>query len=327
VDLIEGVLDGLKLQSTVFCRMELPDEWGFVKDTIQGAPFYALLSGEAWLRLRDQRLPTRLDVGDVIILPRGEPHELKSGPESKLIAYKTVLADLGVEAWTPGVRIKPVRLKFHAGARPTTQLVSGVFGFGDRRENPLLSALPRLFHLRTADIDTASSQSWLSSTVKFLGAEIGSGRPGSGAVAAKLADILFVQAIRMYLESGASTEPGWLRGIVDPYIARALSRIHTRPERPWTVASLAKAAGMSRSRFALRFQATVGRGPIDYLTRWRMYEAAGRLADTKVALVVLADGAGYKSEIAFSKAFKRWAGHSPAEFRRRLSDQGPPKLL
>jgi len=317
LDIIESVLDGIKLQSSVFCRMELADEWGFVKDALQGAPFYIILSGEAWLRLPEQQQPTRLCAGDIVILSSGDTHELMGAPEAKLIPYKAVLAELGVEAWSPGVRIKPVKLKFTSRVDATTHLISGVFWFGDRRENPLLAALPRLFHLRAEDIRATSSQSWLSSTVAFLGAEVASGRPGSGAVAAKLADILFIQAVRSHLASGTSENKGWLRGIADPQIGQVLSLMHARPEHPWSVATLAEVACMSRSRFAKRFQEIVGRSPLDYLTHWRMYASAGRLAEGKVALATLAEKAGYKSESAFSKAFKRWAGYSPAEFRRR----------
>jgi AraC-like DNA-binding protein len=122
------------------------------------------------------------------------------------------------------------------------------------------------------------------------------------------------------LATAASAGSGWLRGIVDPQIGRALALIHSQADRPWLVASLANEAGMSRSRFAMRFLEVVGKSPLDYLTEWRMYEAAGRLVEGKVGLAVLASRAGYKSEIAFSKAFKRCVGHSPAEFRKRLAN-------
>lgn len=317
MDLIESVLERLQLESTVFCRMELTGAWGFAKPALQGAPFHVILSGEAWLRLPAQRQPTLLRPGDVVILPGGDAHEIMSAPDSPLISFKALLAEHGVPPWSPGVRIKPTRRKYGESEGAVTHLVSGVFGFGDRRENPLLAALPRLFHLRAEEAAATAGGSWLTSTVAFLGAEVGSGLPGAGAVTARLADVLFIQAVRAYLASTEPKDPGWLRGIVDPQLGRVLARMHAGAEKPWTLAMLAQAAGMSRSRFAARFRAVVGQTPLDYLTRWRMYVAAGRLAEGKHGLAELAQGAGYRSEVAFSKAFKRWAGCSPAEFKGR----------
>jgi transcriptional regulator GlxA family with amidase domain len=154
-------------------------------------------------------------------------------------------------------------------------------------------------------------QAWLSSTVKSLETEVDSGRPGAGAVAARLADILLIQAVRAHLASAAPEYRGWLRGIVDPRVSRALSCIHARPERRWSVAALAEVSGMSRSRFAERFQEIIGRTPSTNLTHWRMYTAAGALISGGVSLTEMAEKAGYKSEVAFSKAFKRWGGCSP----------------
>ncbi len=316
MDVIDDVLDGLKLQSSVFSRMELSGQWGLSKEPLKGAPFHVILSGEAWLRLPGQPNATRLAKGDVAILPNGDAHDLMATPKAQLTPFKTVLATHGMQTWLPGDRVRPVTFMFGSGTGETTHLISGVFGFGDRRENPLLAALPRLFHLRSGDADAACSGAWLAGTVTLLEAEVGSGHAGSGAVAARLADILFIQALRMHLTAAAAQEPGWLRGVVDPQIGRALSVIHAQRDQPWSVATLAAAVGMSRSRFAERFQEVVGRTPLDYLTRWRMYEAAGQLAEGKVGLRVLAEKAGYRSEIAFSKAFKRWAGQSPADFKR-----------
>lgn len=320
MDLIEGVLDGLALRSTVFARMELSGEWGFAKDALQGAPFHIVLSGEAWVRAPASPAPVRLCPGDIVILPRGDAHDLMGAPTAPLTRFKAVLAAHGLTPWSPGTRMKSFTLRVGGGAGPATELISGVFGFGDRHENPLLAALPRLFHLRAADAESVTPDgphAWLTSTVALLRSEVGSGRPGSGAVAARLADVLFIQAVRSHLTAGASKHAGWLRGIVDPQIGRALTLMHSQPDHSWSVETLARAVAMSRSRFAERFHEIVGQSPLDYLTQWRMYVAAGQLTDGRVGLAVLARKVGYTSEVAFSKAFKRWAGHSPAEFKRR----------
>ena len=321
-DIVEEVIESLRLQSSIFCRMELTGDWGFSKPALQGAPFYIVLAGELWVRLPTQADPVRGTVGDLLILPSGDGHEILASADAPTVPFKPVLAELGWAAWSPGMRYKTGVLRHQVGNGPTTVLIAGVFGFDDRRENPLLTALPKLFHLRREDF-AGGSDSWFEATTRFLCAEVDSGQPGSGSVAARLADIIFIQAVRMHLRSGREKDRGWLRGIADPQIGRSLSLMHSHPERPWSVASLAKAVSMSRARYAARFQELVGRGPLDYLTRWRMYEAAGHLSRGKGNLPELAARAGYTSDIAFSKAFKRWSGHSPTDFKRwMISNDG-----
>lgn len=238
-------------------------------------------------------------------------------PGAALTPFRSVLAERGVEPWRPGSRIKPFVLRHGPGDRGPVRIITGVFGFADRRENPILAALPRVFHLAAEDMADAPARTWLTLTVQALEEEIGSGRPGAASVAARLADLLFVQAVRLHLASEDPKGPGWLRGVGDPQVGRVLALIHAHPERPWSVASLAEAAGMSRSRFASRFVELVGRTPLGYLTHWRMHEAAGRLTENGTPLATLAAQYGYASEVAFSKAFKRCAGCSPAQFKRR----------
>lgn len=322
MDIIDSVLDGLQLHSTVFARLELTGDWGFAKSALPGAPFHIILSGEAWIELAFQSKLFRLRPGDVVILPKGEAHNLMAKPGATLVPFQQVLAKAGSQRWTPGIRIKPTRMKLGTGDGPITHMISGVFGFGDRRENPLLEALPRLFHLKADQADEDSPRAWLRSTLKSLETEVDSGRPGAGAVAARLADILLIQAVRTYLATSTPKYRGWLRGMVDPRLSRVLSQIHAHPERSWSVATLAAVASMSRSRFAAYFQEVIGQTPIDYLTGWRMYNAAGDLMSANIGLTVMAEKAGYKSEVAFSKAFKRWAGCSPATYKRRTKARG-----
>lgn len=322
MDVVESVLDGVKLQSAVFCRMELSGTWGFNKEALQGAPFHVVLSGEAWLGWpAGQSELTCLGPGDVVILPLGDPHDLMSSPGAELVSFTELLYERNAKPWAPGDRTQPIRLRLGPGSDQETCILSGVFAFGDRRLNPLLADLPRLLHLR-ADEGANAPNEWLRDTVRLLDGELCSDRPGAGVVAARLADILFIQAVRTYLASGMARDPGWLKGIGDPHIGRALARIHSEPDHAWSVDALARVAGMSRSRFAMQFREVVGRSPLSYLTHWRMYEAAGLLIDGGAGLATLAERTGYLSEVAFSKAFKRWAGCTPAEFKRRARTHG-----
>lgn len=312
--LIDDILEGLRLQSSVFCRMTLSGGWGFAKDALSGAPFHLLLSGRAWLLKEDLEEPLPLGPGDLVVLPRGEAHRLVSRPDADTVPFRQVADGMGLSPWTPGTRYKAVDLRFGSGS-PTTTLISGVFAFGDHRRNPLLGALPSVLLLRATTGSAAAST--VASITSLLDAELLSGLPGAESVGARLADILFIQVVRHHLSSAETLPQGWLRGITDREIAPALAMMHRASERPWSVATLAREIGMSRSRFAARFQDVVGQAPLEYLTHWRMYQAAGRLAEGKVALPALAASVGYRSEVSFSKAFKRWAGRSPAEYRRR----------
>ena len=314
--LIDDILEGLRLQSSVFCRMTLSGNWGFAKDALSGAPFHLLLSGRAWLRTEDGNDAQPIDPGDIVILPRGEKHRLLSQPDADTVPFRQVSESRGLSPWTPGMRYRSVDLQFGSGD-PTTTLISGVFAFGDYRRNPLLGALPSVLLLRAMTNSAAAGT--VATITALLDAELLSETPGSEIVCARLADILFIQVVRHYLSSAETLPRGWLRGITDAEVAPALATMHRAPERSWSVATLACAVGMSRSRFAARFHDVVGQSPLEYLTHWRMYQAAGRLAEGKIALPALATSVGYGSEVSFSKAFKRWAGRSPAEYRRSLS--------
>ena len=313
--LIDDILEGLRLQSTVFCRMTLSGGWGFAKEALSGAPFYLMLSGRAWLLTDDLADPLALDPGDIVVLPRGEKHCLKSQLDAELVPFRQVAEGLGLSLWAPGTRYRAVDLQFGTGD-PTTTLISGVFAFGDHRRNPLLDAMPQLLLMR-ADVQSATARA-IASITTLLDAELVSGMPGAESVGGRLADILFVQLVRHHLSRTEALPQGWLRGVTDKEIAPALALMHRAPEQPWSVALLARELGMSRSRFAARFQDVVGRAPLEYLTQWRMYQAAGRLGDSKIALPALAASVGYRSDVSFSKAFKRWVGQSPAEYRRRV---------
>jgi AraC-like DNA-binding protein len=319
--LVDEVLDALRLQSTVFSRMTLAGDWGFAKGELQGAPFHLILSGRACLRAEGDNETLELGAGDVAILPRGERHRLLAHPEAEAVPWTQVIQHFGWNHWTPGTHFKAVDLRLGQGD-PVTTLISGVFAFEDHRRNPLLAALPSVMHVRASEKTDAGRA--VSSITSLLDTELLSGKPGAESVAGRLADILFIQVVRHHLADGDALPRGWLRGMADHEIGPALALIHGAPDRPWSVASLARELGMSRSRFAARFQEVVGQGPVDYLTHWRMYTAAGRLAEGKIALAKLAASVGYRSEVAFSKAFKRWAGLSPVEYRRSIHRDRTP---
>ncbi len=322
MDLLADVLAGLRLESTVFCHAALSAPWGFSKDALAGAPFHAVTEGRAWVRIEGAPEALELGAGDLVVLPHGHAHTLAGSPEAETTSFTALLGARGAELWKPGQRCAgPVRL-VHGGGGAATALVSGVFAFADRRRNPLVAALPDVLLVRGSE---GQGVPWLDTTLRYLAAEAQDAQPGAAAVSARLADILFIQAVRAHLAgqgaSGSAQPQGWLRGMGDPQVGRALALIHASPAEPWTVASLAQAVGLSRSGFAARFRQLVGRGAIDYLAEWRMHEAAGRMASGGAgSLAQVAADAGYASDVAFRKAFKRRLGMAPAAYRRASVD-------
>lgn len=310
--LIDDVFSDLRLQGVVFSRMTLRGDWGYAKPDLQGAPFHLVVSGEAWVVADALGEPRRLGAGDVAVLSHGDPHLLLSGPGARTRPWSEIVAREGLGGWSPGERFKTCDLVLGEGA-PETVLISGVFAFHDPRPNPFLQGLPAVM--------VARSDADLQAVAGLLDREIRTRAPGAEGVGGKLADLLLAQVIRRQLTS-SEAPAGWLRGLADPEISGALSAIHRTPERRWSVELLAREAGMSRSRFAARFRAVTGQAPLDYLTRHRMFRAAGDLAMRRVPLAELAAAAGYESEAAFSKAFRRWSGHAPTEYRRRLLRAG-----
>lgn len=194
-------------------------------------------------------------------------------------------------------------------------MVTGLFVFRDRRSNPLIESLPAVIHVRG---QMGHPPDWLQSSLGLLIDEALSGRPGCQALTERVADIVFVQAVRDYMAAAPADASGWLRALSDPQVARAISLVHGRPGEPWTVASLARAVALSRTVFARRFSNLLGSSVMEYVTARRMHAAAGLLAESPQAMSAIANEVGYESEISFNKAFKRWAGVPPGQYRRRM---------
>jgi transcriptional regulator GlxA family with amidase domain len=169
--------------------------------------------------------------------------------------------------------------------------------------------------------DSGPAVRWLEATLQFMATETASSQPGAEAVAGRLADILFVQALRTHIAHDCQECGGWLRALADPQVGEALRLMHEQPQAPWTVEALAEKVAMSRSAFAARFKAQVGDGPLGYLTRWRMQKASQLLQENHPTLAAVAESVGYETDAAFSKAFRRHMGMAPGEYRNRLSVQ------
>jgi AraC-like DNA-binding protein len=199
------------------------------------------------------------------------------------------------------------------GGPDRTRIVCCFLGCDERPFNPLLAALPRTIHLSGAGNDAATG--WLATLLNIAVRESGSARAGRDNILARMAELMFVEAIRRYIETLPSAQTGWLAGVPDPVVGQALAALHGEPAAAWTVESLARAVGVSRSVLADRFAEMVGEPPMQYLALWRMQLASRRLLEGEPVAEVAA-AVGYESEAAFSRAFKKLVGEAPATWRR-----------
>jgi AraC-like DNA-binding protein len=196
----------------------------------------------------------------------------------------------------------------------SAKVVCGFLGLDARPFNPLLASLPRVLRVPGS---TMGADSWVATLMRAVVTEADAKRPGGEAVLARMSEMLFVEALRRYVDTLPAEETGWLAGTRDPAVGRALSLIHEHPSESWTVERLSEDVGLSRSSLHERFMQLIGQPPMQYLTNWRMQLAASRLRDTSAKLMEVASDVGYESEAAFSRAFKRVSGLSPGAWRKQ----------
>ena len=269
--------------------------------------FHLVTEGRCWAMLPNEAdSAVQVDAGDVIVVPQGEAHMIGSGTDVRAELIAPLLADQ-VQA-RPG----EVMTLAYGGGGPVTRMVCGFLTAQDVWKNPLLAALPRLFTVSVR----GSTGSWLESSLRFAAEETASVHAGRATVLAKLSELLFVEAVRRYVDTMPDDRKGWLAGLRDRLVARALALMHARPAHAWTVEDLARQVGMSRSALAQRFTDLLGVPPMQYLAQWRLQLAALQLRAADRSLAQIAEEVGYDSEAAFNRAFKREFGVPPGTWRR-----------
>ncbi len=293
----------LRLNGTLYCRSELTAPWGVELPAFDGQMmFHVITSGHCWLEVEGEQ-PRLLQQGSLALVPHGNGHSIRSHPT----ADAEPLFDIPVEQVSERYEIMR-----YGGGGDLTQLTCGVVRFDHVAGQQLIAQLPNVLQIDTWEDEDGS---WLQSTLRFIAREARELRPGGETVITHLADILIIQAIRSWIDSAPEADQGWLAALRDEQVGKALAAIHREPDKDWTVASLAKEVGMSRSGFSARFTNLVGESAKRYLTQWRMQLARTQLQQSSDSLSVLAERLGYQSEAAFSRAFKRVFGVPPGSVR------------
>jgi AraC-like DNA-binding protein len=308
-DVLSDVLARLRIRGSLFSRAELTHPWGVHTLGTSSAMFHVVLRGAGWASA-DGGEQHSFRAGDLIVFPRGSAHVLTSepgGPTAHIARLPRATTDGGL----PTVH--------HGGDGRGTSLLCGTFEIGPDGREFLVALLPDIVHVHGG---TGATALWLDATLALLAQEASAARPGHELLIRRLAEVLFVQVLRAWVQQSGPEASGWIGALSDSGVGRALGKVHRQPELPWTAKSLAQVAGMSRSSFYTRFDRLVGQPPTQYLTRWRMCLARIALRDGSDGLADIAEQVGYSSEAAFSRAFKRELGVAPSIWRRSV--QSPP---
>jgi AraC-like DNA-binding protein len=332
MDVLSDVLRVVRLSGAVFFTADFSAPWALespIPEMLASAVmpqaecvvlFHILVEGECEVVCQGHPVTT-MEAGDVIVFPRGDQHTMRS----HAAATPTPLTSI----FSPGGYDEPPQLSYGGGGR-TSRFVCGYLNC-DQRFSPLVEALPTMLLVRSRDdysaidaVDASGSRptvvpqgsgTWLGTTLKFTINEARAARPGNAAMLGRLTELMFVEILREYMHRLPATQGGWLAGLNDAHVGKALRLLHANPMRNWTVDELARESAISRSVLAERFTELVGEAPIRYLANWRMQLAKQMLREGAHVQEVAAR-VGYESEAAFNRAFKRATGSPPAAWRR-----------
>ncbi|HZD26692.1 MAG TPA: AraC family transcriptional regulator [Alphaproteobacteria bacterium] len=272
--------------------------------------YHYVTHGQALLQMANQQ-PVAINAGEVVVFPANDKHRLGSDLNVEAINAKELVI--------PPANGSLARI-VHGGGGQRAHIMCGFLGT-DAPNDPLIAILPNVLRL---DVTKAGSVDWIESSLRFAAREMAAGRTGSPALLAQLAECLFMEAVRRYVEQAPAVQSGWLAGFGDPVVGRALALLHLRGDHAWSVEELAAEVGLSRSAFADRFTRLMGEPPMRYLGKQRLRFAAQRLRTSHEPVARIAVEAGYESEAAFNRAFKRELGLPPAAWRARVAN-GPSR--
>jgi len=320
MDALSEALNSVRMTGAIFYYAECTAPWGFQVPRMQKvahvlAPgterlvgYHLVTDGQAIVQFAGSPA-VPLTAGDVVVVPHGDAHTVSNGSPSIFVDSEASLARFLVGEMTA------MRL---GGGGETTGFVCGYFGCERHADRLFLAGLPLVIKINLRG-DAAGE--WLENSVRHLVSEAGSGRPGQAVLRSKMAEALFIETLRRYMEQLPSDQTGWLAAARDHVVGRALAALHREPGHRWSLDDLAAEAGTSRSVLVERFSRFLGEPPLTYLARWRLQLAARRIQTTRSTILQVALDVGYESEAAFNRAFKREFGLPPAQYRKKIREQ------
>jgi AraC-like DNA-binding protein len=317
MDVLSEVLKTVKLDGAFFYTGEFSAPWCFrspasrtvapylSQDSGHVIIFHLLTEGRGYAHLEGADRPVPLSAGDIVIFPHGDPHFMGNGSAVKAVDIAQELERI----FSQGLKISRM-----GGGGETTKFICGYMACEPQLSRVFLGGLPPVLKINIRNDDSGQ---WLENSIRYSVGNADASRPGGEAVIAKLSEVLFVEALRRYIALLPPEQTGWLAGVRDPEVGKALALMHRQPVHPWTIATLANEVGISRSVLAERFRRYLSQTPIAYLTRWRLQLGAQMLKSTSSGVAQIAAEVGYESEPAFNRAFKREFGLPPARFRNQ----------
>lgn len=310
MDVLTDLFNEMYLSGEVVARFDVTAPWGIAMPS-QAGIFHAIDEGECWVRMASDGELFKASAGDVVVFPQGAAHDMADSPSSITRPLQDALCGRAEDSFV---------CPYGGGEGPQTTFICGIFHFREGGHHAFHSLLPPVLHVRGDEGETAQ---WLGLTLRRLSEEAAAAHPGAHTLINRLTDMIFIEGVRAWLKDQAGGSEGWLRALDDPVLSEALAHIHRDPGRQWTIASLAREVGLSRSAFAAQFTRLIGEPPLRYITIWRMQLARNWLRGTDMSLSQIAERLGYSSEDAFKRAFKREVGEAPGGYRRQArSDTG-----
>lgn len=315
MDVLSEVLKAVKLDGALFYNAEFSAPWCFRQpasrtmapylssDSKHVIVYHLLTEGRGYAHVEGDGRPLPLDAGDIVIFPHGDPHVMGNGSPVKPIDSVQELQRILAEG---------LKLSRQGGGGEITKFICGYMACEPHLSGVFLGGLPPILKV---NIRNDASGQWLENSLRYSVDNADASKAGGEAVLAKLSEVLFIETLRRYIALLPQEQTGWLAGIRDPEVGKALALLHRQPAHPWTIAALANEVGISRSVLAERFRRYLSETPIAYLTRWRLQLGAQMLKSTSSSVAEIAAEVGYESEPSFNRAFKRVFGLPPARFR------------
>jgi len=270
--------------------------------------YHVLTEGRCFANIIGEE-PIPIEAGEVIVFTRCDPHVLSSNPGMRTNPPPAEALDAAASSQLP------FSISLGEEGPISAKLVCGYLACDAHPFNPLLDNLSPVITVRDSE---DGGTPWLGQFIRLATSESTDKRAGGESVLAKLSELMFIEVVRRHLAEMPPEQAGWLAGLRDPFVGKALSLLHAQPERGWTIEELGKETGLSRSVLAERFGDLVGMPPMHYLAKWRMQIAAGLLDGGHANIATIAAKIGYGSEAAFSRAFKKMVGVAPSEWRRGM---------